>query len=574
MMGVMSFSFPLPTGAAGLLAARCGLAALVLLVSVPFLLPWHTTPIPSFHSEWWAAVFGLAMSLTLASARHLPVPGVSLLALALAAWVWLQTLLGMVAIPQLAGLHGLYLLWAALLASASRFLADRFGVSTLFRLLAIAILFGAMSAALISLLHPWLQPGWPGFSVRQGGPIGQANHLTSHLWLGLASALYLYVAGRLPRVLFWTSTVLLTFTAAMVGQRSSLIYALALIGVVFWLTRKPSTIAVSELRRSALGMGLLFGAMHPVMMVMAVWDFEGNAPPPAMRAVQQAEGQSVRLQLLRVGLIGIAAAPILGNGAGSYPELALVHADKIPAGENPGPAESAHNLLVDLAVELGVPAALLVLLAALAWLWQMRRGKLAIERGWAVSVFVILGLHALIEYPLSHTYFLGLLAVVAGAFGGPIRIGQRLTPLALSLGLIVWGGVALAELKRDYRLLEFALAPGKPTELLMQTQRSALLRIPSDSWLSPWVATTACASLDPLQVSVKDGLAVCGVAMHFAPSIDSGVNVAVLQWRAGHLDEARDLLRRLKNATSYEPDGVERRLDGMINRDETLTGLQ
>lgn len=553
-----------------LLATRLGLSALALLVSVPFLLPWHTTPIPSFYSEWWAVVFGLVASLSLLSAQRLPVPGFTLLALALAALVWLQTLSGIAAIPQIAGLYGLYLLWAALLASASHFLADQFGQAALFRLLATALLIGAVLAALLSLLYPWLQPlGWPGFSIRHGGPMGQANHFTSYLWLGLASGLYLQASGRLPRFAFWMAVVLLTFTAALLGQRSSLLYVFALIGIAFWLTRKPR----SDIRRSALGIGLLFAAMQPAMMVMPALDSAGGAPPPAMRAMQQIEGPSIRLQLLRVGLEGIAAAPLLGNGVGSYSGLALVHADRILSGEPPGPAESAHNLLVDLGAEFGIPAALLVLLAALYWLWGMRCNEGSAERDWSISVFVTLSLHALIEYPLSHAYFLGLLAVVAGVFGRTRRIGQRLAPVALSLGLIVWGGLALAEMKRDYRLLEFALVAGKQPELLAQAQ-SAVLRIPPDSLLAPWVATIACVSLDPLQVDVNDGMAVCRVAMHFAPTVESGVSTAVLQWRSGKTDEARDLLRRLRNVAQYDRGGVESRLAGLVLRDERLVVLR
>jgi hypothetical protein len=106
-----------------MLTNRLGLMAIALLFSVPFLLPWHTTPIPSFYSEWWAVCLGLAASLVLVGARSLPLPGFTLLALGLAAIISLQTMLGRNALPQLASLYGLYLLWAALLASASSYLA-------------------------------------------------------------------------------------------------------------------------------------------------------------------------------------------------------------------------------------------------------------------------------------------------------------------------------------------------------------------------------------------------------------------------------------------------------------------
>ena len=556
------------------LTNRLGPLALALLVSVPFLLPWHTTPIPSFYTEWWAAVLGLVASLALVGARSLPLPGAALLALTLAAIVLLQTLLGRTALPQLGALSGLYLLWAALLACTGNFLAAQIGQARLARILALAILLGSLLAALLSLLQPWLLPlGWKGFAARHGGPLGQTNQFTNYLWLGLASALYLRVTAALSRRAFWTIATLLTLTAVLVGQRSAFLYAAALIGVAVWQARNAASDYRAEARRLAVGMGLLFVLMQPLVMLFPTWgDGGGDAkPPPALRAAQMADQPSVRLQLWRVGWEGIAAAPVFGNGVGSYPGLALTHADTIPAAANPGPAESAHNLLIDLSVEFGVPVALLVLFAAAHWLWRLRQ-NLSPEAAWATAVMVILCLHSLIEYPLWHTYFLGLLAIVAGAFGNARHVGRRLTPVALAIGLLVWGSLALVELKRDYQLLETSLVLGKQPATLSLAQ-FALLRIPRTSLLSPWVNTTACVSLDPLRVPLQDGLAVCRIAMVFAPTIESGVNAAVLQWRAGDVDGARTFLRRLKRATQYNPKGVDTLLAQSTARDMHLSEL-
>jgi len=117
----------------------------------------------------------------------------------------------------------------------------------------------------------------------------------------------------------------------------------------------------------------------------------------------------------------------------------------------------------------------------------------------------------------------------------------------------------LTETRRDYRHLETSLALGKQPEWLAQSQ-ALLLKIPADSLFFPWVATTACVSLDPLTVPIADGLAVCQVAMNFAPTVESGVNAAVIRWRGGQESEATQLLRRLRLATSYQPGGVDARL--------------
>jgi O-antigen ligase len=549
-----------------------GLLALALLVSVPFLLPWHTTPIPTFYSEWWAAALGLVASLALLGARSLPLPGAALLALALAAIVLLQTLLGLTALPPLAMLSGSYLLWAALLACTGNFLAAQVGQAKLARILASAILLGSLLAALLSLLQPWLFSfGWTGFAARHGGPLGQTNQFTNYLWLGLASALYLHVTAALPRRAFWAAATLLTLTAALVGQRSAFLYAVALIGVTVWQARNAPSDSRTEARRLAVGMGLLFVLMQPLVMLFPTWGDGDAKPPSAMRVAQMADQPSVRLQLWRVGWEGIAAAPLFGHGVGSYPGLALAHADTIPAEANPGPAESAHNLLIDLSVEFGVPVALLVLLAAGFWLLRLRK-NLSPEVAWATAIMVMLCLYSLIEYPLWHTYFLGLLAIVAGAFGSGRQIGQRLTPVALAIGLLVWGSLALVEIRRDYQLLEVSLALGKQPATLSLAQ-SALLRIPQTSLLSPWVNTTACVSLDPLRVPLEDGLAVCRIAMRFAPAVESGVNAAVLQWRAGDVNGAREFLRRLKLATQYNPKGVDTLLAQSTARDMHLSEL-
>jgi hypothetical protein len=103
--------------------------------------------------------------------------------------------------------------------------------------------------------------------------------------------------------------------------------------------------------------------------------------------------------------------------------------------------------------------------------------------------------------------------------------------------------------------------------------KEALLRIPQTSLLSPWVNTTACVSLDPLQVAVKDGLAVCRIAMHFAPAVESGVHQALLQWRAGDADGARTLLRDLRLAMHYNAGGVDALLVKLAARDARISEL-
>lgn len=537
------------------------LAAALLMATLPFLWPVHTTPIASFHAEWLAALFGLLTSLCLLGAPRLPLPGATLLSLALAAIALLQLALGRAPVPQLSTLFVWYLLWAALLASAGRHLAGVFGVGRLSRVLAAAILAGSCLAALASLLQPWLlETGWTGLPAKGGGSLAQPNHLVGYLWLGVASAMYLRGVTAMAPPLFWAATVLLIFTAVLTGQRSSFMYVLALAGVAAWQAKSDGDKAPLLL---VLKAALLFVLLQP--LVAQLPGVGGSAiSAPSVRFVRDLGGPSIRVQLARLGMLGIGDAPLLGNGIGSYPGLALVHAGDVAPADNPGPAEHAHNLLIDLGAELGLPAALLVLLWSGAWLRSLPKRGGGRDAAWAAGVFAIIGLHSMVEYPLWHSYFLGLLAMIAGAFGGSREIGRRLAPVALCLGLVIWGALNLAQLRRDYRQIELALSLGA-SPATMPRAGDELLQVPQTSPLMPWVNAIACTSLDPLEVAMADGLAVCREATAFAPGIETMANFAVLEWRAGNAAAARERIDRIRRASQYDPKG----LDGLLVRLES-----
>ena len=108
--------------------------------------------------------------------------------------------------------------------------------------------------------------------------------------------------------------------------------------------------------------------------------------------------------------------------------------------------DHTHNLPLQLAVELGLPLALVVCALLLWALWQGARRALAATGAasatgrCALMMVVLIGLHSLLEYPLWYAYFLlptafawGLalgLPGRAGAPAGPVGAGQVLAPRA------------------------------------------------------------------------------------------------------------------------------------------------
>lgn len=110
--------------------------------------------------------------------------------------------------------------------------------------------------------------------------------------------------------------------------------------------------------------------------------------------------------------------------------------------------DNAHNLPLHLAVELGLPLAVLVCSAALLWVWQARpwaEGNPA--RQWAWGVLGLIGLHSMLEFPLWYGPF-QIAALVALALlwrrprWWPHGAGRRWVPVLLVVFALGWAAVA------------------------------------------------------------------------------------------------------------------------------------
>ena len=102
---------------------RLCLAALGLMLSLPFLNPHHFNPIPTFYQEWTAAACALLAATLLLRAKifeQLEIPGIALLPLGIATLILIQFAAGRVTFPTQALIFLLYLLWATLLLILGR----------------------------------------------------------------------------------------------------------------------------------------------------------------------------------------------------------------------------------------------------------------------------------------------------------------------------------------------------------------------------------------------------------------------------------------------------------------------
>ncbi len=302
-----------------------------------------------------------------------------------------------------------------------------------FRAFALALLVGGLCAAVISVIQIFafdhidnVLIALPSSRGRSPGNIGQPNQFADTIVWGLVALVPLARAwqerdgSRRARAGWFLAAFLMVLGEVLTGSRTGFV-ALVLMAVWGLADRhlaRPLRVglALSPLLAIAQswGVGVLARALH----LPAVLTERKDAPDiTAFRS----EIWSQALELIRLN-------PWTGVGWGNFNLAWTLTPFK---GRSTGLVDNAHNLTLHLAVEMGLPAALLVtglLLAALVFAVR-RTWRLSGEAGAgaraSLMIVVVMGLHSMTEYPLWYAY---LLLPTAWAFGFALGAGTAAAP--------------------------------------------------------------------------------------------------------------------------------------------------
>lgn len=267
---------------------------------------------------------------------------------------------------------------------------------------AFCVLAGASFAALASaaqylgvdlsglLLSPPAEAG------RTYGFLRQPNHQATCLSLGLAA---LFAVNRRVKIagLVWYGLVMLLVSAIVsTGSRTGLLQIL-FISIAFFLAPlqgKRDRRCIELLILSACIWLAMFWGSESVGLT-----FYGSAK----LAQTGSEGLGLRASLWYATLALIADKPWFGYGPLAFPSTFLLSGSALATGV---PMSNAHNVLLQLAFDYGVPATLMVA-GALAWVvWSSRR-IWTTERGALPFVSLgCIGIHSMFEFPMWYSYFL------------------------------------------------------------------------------------------------------------------------------------------------------------------------
>lgn len=415
-----------------------------------------------------------------------------------------------------------------------------------------------VAAGVVSLCVSLIQVFWPeladgrliarsGLVGRSVGNMRQPNHLASLLIWSCIAAVYLADQGRLRRIggtpMLLALLFGLIFAIVLSASRTGMI-GVGVLAVWGLLDRKLARASRWALLATPLMLALGW-------YLMSLWAASGHAFGAESRLAEGA-GSPSRIAIVANAIELIRRHPWTGVGWGEF-NLAW---SMTPFPNRPiAFFDHTHNLPLQLAVELGLPAALLICaLLAIALVRALRAsmrasGREAVMRRCAFMVVLMIGVHSLVEYPLWYAYFL---LPTAFAFGVALRAPEpSRTPSGgwLGKGLGIAGvalliGCALA--LADYRRVVAIYVPSSDARSLVERiaigQRSPLFSAQAD-YAAATSLPSGPAALEAARRTAHNLIDV-RLMIAWAKSLDA----------VGDTERARYVAQRLREFRSREGD--------------------
>lgn len=345
---------------------------------------------------------------------------------------------------------------------------------------------GSVVIALVQVFDVWVGSEWivRGYSVRRpGANLGQANHLALLLTMAMASLAYVNMCSNvLGRLVSTVLFILLAIGLAMTESRAGLLQ-LWVLTVLFSL--KP----LSAKSRCAPALGLsrwhvvcgsvfataIFVSYGTVLGLLNGGGVVGRINEGSMRFVVWPQLVEAIMQKPWLGWGMLQVGPAHNAVAHLYPVAEAFH--------------YSHNIFLDLAIWVGLPAA--VCFASLAAIWLLQHFKKAqtATTAYALSLVLVLGVASSLEYQYVYAYFLAPVVFVIGVlerlngvkFWRFFSVRVALVLAATITGLMTWLAAEYFALEEDIRVARFQASRigstpqgyKSPTTLLL-TQLSAL----------------------------------------------------------------------------------------------------
>jgi O-antigen ligase len=401
---------PVPSWAIALLAS--------LAVAGPTLIAFNVPPSATFFNQA-AALVGWGGFLIVLGAcvprSAWPRSRAALALLAALAVLAISALAASVfgAVPWTLSLSAVGTILPAVLAVAVAASAQRAGLAAFaFRAFCIGLVVAGIASTLVGFVQvfaPHLADGdWIAFAVTAGratSNLRQPNHLSSLLLWSIVAAIWLGEAKTLDGRIAAALAIVFVYVVVLSASRTG---ALGTVTLAAWglldrrLSRRARVVLVLT--------PLLYLAMW---WATSLWAAHGqHAFSGQVRFGKGIDLSTNRYDVWANALALIASHPWLGVGFGDFNFAWTL----TPFPNRPTEFfDHTHNLILNFAVEMGVPLATLVIVLLVYALWRalahaIRDGRelaagYPVQRAAFVIVFLV-AVHSMLEYPLWYAYFL------------------------------------------------------------------------------------------------------------------------------------------------------------------------
>ena len=550
---------------------RLSIALCGLLVSAPFLNPYHSYPLLTFYTEWLAFAIGLAALAAIAvtlSRNALPIPGMCVGLLLLTALLVLQAALGQVAYPLRSATGALYTSWAALLVMLGAWLRSELGEASLARALqwwVAAAGFLAAASGFVQYYHVPL-PGVGVYIAAQPtnwmfGTVGQPNNFADYLGCAVISVAFLHARNALS--LLPTLLVALPLAAGMAlsGSRGSwgyVVIAFAFVPLLRLGGHSREAKRVLQLACFALALFVLVQILNLYTGIFV--GPEGRPSSSGERLIRYLEiggtgERPIRFQLFLYAWLMFLSSPLLGVGFGEYAWRAFELSAGLASGSPPGLDRHSHNLVLQLLAETGIAGLSCIAIPLVCWFWRMPWRSLTPERCWMIGVLAVIGLHSMVEFPLWHANFLGMFALL---FGAASPGGVSIAPTRLRRGLVLVvalaGGLTALGVWSDYRSFEYwyraVEAKSARGEIVGSSDLDDLMKLREGSVFGPYFERIASEAIAMDEEDLGDKLALNTQVMRAYPMPSVVLRQVALLALSGR---DADAVRTLRAATTVYP---------------------
>ena len=266
------------------------------------------------------------------------------------------------------------------------------------------------------------------------GNLRQRNQFATLISMALIAALWLHATHPSIRARrgLTAAALLLLVAAAASTSRTGLLQLLSIIGVASFIARREprpsSTEEVASTPRLPSSLRLLSTIPLYFAIAWALPHFLGSGVEGMLQRLQTRTADvHGRLVLWHNVLTLIAQRPWTGWGWG---ELSSAHfTTSYPGARFTEILDNAHNLPLHLAVELGIPAAVLI---CGGFIWMVIAAKPWRERdptrlmAWGMLGAIVV--HSLLEYPLWYGPFQLVFGLCLGILWPAVGVGSRAVP--------------------------------------------------------------------------------------------------------------------------------------------------